>query len=177
MAKIYLAAAWSRRTEIYNIAYCLKHLGHEITSRWLVDETDTAIQAQYSDKEREQQHQIHALHDIEDVINADYIIRFSDAEEMSFPLVASKLCSGARHFEMGVMFTLELLAQTMDRFPVEGMNPQHKLLFVVGGKQNIFDRLPGVMHIDSTLQMLSIMKRAAELEGLKAFGEVTLEEM
>jgi hypothetical protein len=180
MARIYLAAAWSRKDEMNVIANRLEALGHTITSRWLTNENDSSTTgtlkpldasvnaAQQFDDAREHQHSINAMHDVEDVIDADYLIRFSDADEMAFPLVASKLCSGARHFEMGLAYALDLAAKVLNDRPELGFTElaMRRLLFVVGGKQNIFDRLPEVMHVEDTEELIRIMERAAELEGV-----------
>ena len=168
--KVYIASAWSRREEMQTIAHNLELMGHEITSRWLVNEKDSSTfpadkkASDIDDAEREARHQINALHDVEDVIKADAIVRFSDAPEMVWPLVPARLLSGARNFEMGLMYGIEMVIQALETQGYCGGIPDHKLFFVVDGKQNIFDRLPEVMHVKDTNQLYEIMSRAAELE-------------
>lgn len=174
--KIYLASAWSRKEEMQGIANQLTAMGHEITSRWLFNEKDQstlvplskdAVASQFESVAREALHQEHALHDVEDVLRADCLIRFSDADEMAFPLVASKLCSGARHFEMGLAYLWGKLAEFYaNEMPNSEIIVKPNIIFVVGGKQNIFDRLPEIMHVENTSKMLNIMRRAAILEGI-----------
>jgi hypothetical protein len=166
--KVYLASAWSRRSEMQVIADNLKLMGHEITSRWLVDEKDMSTfptdnkASDIEDAQREEKHTINALHDVEDVLSADAIVRFSDAPEMVWPLVPARLLSGARNFEMGLMYGID---QTIAVLQEAGISDaSRKLFFVVDGKQNIFDRLPEIMHIKDVNQLYEVFKRAAELE-------------
>lgn len=176
--KIYLASAWSRREEMQGIAENLKLMGHEITSRWLVNEKDSSTfpadgkASQIDNDAREAKHTVNALHDVEDVLTADAIVRFSDAPEMVWPLVPARLLSGARNFEFGLMYAAELFAQTWAKYNLSATDgkgrrliaTERKLLFVVDGKQNIFDRLPEVMHLKDVNQLYEVMARAAELE-------------
>lgn len=131
--KIYLAAAWGRRFEIKQVALILERMGYEVTSRWLDQENFGASNLQNT-ADKEMFLQKHALIDVDDVLRADILIRFSDADEMKKPLVDSKLVSGARMFEMGMAYATNLFAHEM-------------LIIVVGGNQNIFDRLPNVRHV------------------------------
>lgn len=179
--KIYLASAWSRKEEMQGVANKLEGMGHEVTSRWLFNEKDQStlaplpkdiVASEFESDAREALHQKHALQDVEDVLRADCIIRFSDADEMAFPLVSSKLCSGARHFEMGIAYLWDRLASFYESELPGVPKPMHPMiLFVVGGKQNIFDRLPQVMHVETTQRMLNIMERAAELEGIPQYHD------
>lgn len=121
--KVYLAAAWSRQKEIKGYAARLNDLDVEVTSRWL-DEIHPTDGTNFHKFLRET-----ALIDVEDVLRADAIVRFSDKEEMGFPLANSKLVSGARMFEMGLAWK-------------EG-----KPIIVVGGHQNVFDYLPNIVHL------------------------------
>jgi hypothetical protein len=175
--RIYLASAWSRREEMQHIAWVLKLQGHEITSRWLVNEKDSSTfpadgkASQIDNDAREAKHTVNALHDVEDVLTADAIVRFSDAPEMVWPLVPARLLSGARNFEFGLMYGADLYNQAIEVhglqvFTKEGhrVTFERKLMFVVDGKQNIFDRLPEVMHVKDVNQLYEIMSRAAELE-------------
>ena len=160
--RIYLASAWGRREEIASVAYMLENMGHRITSSWLTNEKDSSTfpvngnAAVLDDEAKEAKHQTNALQDVQDVLTADAIVRFSDAPEMVWPLVPARLLSGARNFEFGLMYA----ADFYNNFLAWG----RKLMFVVDGKQNIFDRLPEVMHLKDVNQLYEVMSRAAELE-------------
>lgn len=174
--KVYLASAWSRREEMQGIADNLRLMGHEITSRWLVNEKDSSTfpddgkASQIDNDAREAKHTVNALHDVEDVLAADAIVRFSDAPEMVWPLVPARLLSGARNFEFGVMYTADVIANSLEDRTVQAyyngniVVGKRRLMFVVDGKQNIFDRLPEVMHVKDVNQLYEVFKRAAELE-------------
>jgi hypothetical protein len=125
---VYLASSFSRQAEMRVVAERLRAIGVECTSRWLNE--DQSIHTKGS---RPKFLERCALTDIEDVRRADVFVRFSDAEEMSFPLVASHLATGARHFEMGLAWAL-----------------RHQIL-VVGGRQHVFDWLQdGILHLPDT---------------------------
>ena len=139
--KIYLAAAWSRRYEIEVVAERLKALGIEITSRWLQEEKNMqqAIGKNLSAPSdrflRER-----AYTDLEDVDAADAIVRFSD--DLSQSIVPSHLASGARMFEFGYA------------------KAKGKTLFVVGGKQNVFDRLQEVIHVKDVDELCAVLAQS-----------------
>jgi len=116
--KVYLAAAFSRQTEIKAVAEKLRELGIEITSRWLNAEPMAKKPAFLRTQD--------AFNDIRDLRAADLVIRFTDEVEKS--MVPSRLISGARMFEFGMAWERGI--------PV----------FVVGGKQNVFDYLPNIVH-------------------------------
>lgn len=168
--KVYLASAWSRRSEMQGIAQNLKLMGHEITSRWLVNEKDSSTfpadgkASQIDNDACEAKHTVNALNDVEDVLTADAIVRFSDAPEMVWPLVPARLLSGARNFEFGLMYAANLFNSIFEKHPEWGIYGKQRLMFVVDGKQNIFDRLPEVMHVRDVNQLYEVFKRAAELE-------------
>lgn len=126
--KIYLAAAFSRQKEIREVASKLTNLGITIivTSRWLYAEP----MAKKPTLLRTQD----ALNDIRDLREADMIVRFADNVEK--PTVPSKLISGARMFEFGMAWE-------------RGMP-----VFVVGGKQNVFDYLPNIVHFANEQELL-----------------------
>ena len=138
MTSVYLAAAWSRRDEIKQIAENISKLGYKITSRWL-DQENFGATALMNNEEKEARLRMHAIMDVTDVLRADTIVRFSDAEQMKQPLVDSKLLSGARNFEMGLAY---------------GAN---KTMIVVGGHQNIFDRLPNIHHVHNVSELMDLL--------------------
>ena len=124
---VYLAASFGRQEEMRAVARRLRAVGVECTSRWLRE--DQSIHTKGS---RDKFLTKCALTDIEDVRAARIFVRFSDKEEMAFPLVQSKLATGARHFEMGLAWAC------------------NKKIIVVGGRQNIFDWLEDVKHLPDT---------------------------
>lgn len=117
MIKVYLAAAWSRREEMRQIATMLRADGISVVSRWL-DEPG-GLQMGESPSFLAHRAQI----DLEDIRSCDVLARFADpVAEWCDP----KLLTGARHTEMGYALALG------------------KRLFVVGRCQNVFDYLPEV---------------------------------
>lgn len=86
----------------------------------------------------------HALMDVADVMAANILIRFSDAPVMKASAVDSKLLSGARNFEMGLAFAVDMFVHDT-------------MLIVVDGPQNIFDRLPGVRHVKDVGALMDLL--------------------
>lgn len=119
--KIYLAASWSRKQEIANVADELKKEGYQITSRWLRSEK------LYTGRNLEKFLRQRAKIDVIDVKKADVLVRFSD--DLSKKFVPSNLATGARMFETGLAYSLG------------------KMIIIVGGHQPIFDYLPEIMHV------------------------------
>jgi len=129
--KVYLAAAFSRQEEIEKIAVRLSEKGLEITSRWL-----------YVKKERLE----NAFMDVEDIRRADVLVRFTDtikniptyiiSENVYAPI---RYLSGARHFETGLAWERGI--------PI----------IVVGGKQNIFDELPNIRHVQNVNELEEVL--------------------
>jgi nucleoside 2-deoxyribosyltransferase len=143
--KIYLAAAWSRREEISCVADRLRAVGIEITSNWLTEES--ALQTQATEKFLRDR----AYLDLNDVDRADALVRFTDVyidreTHKSQQLVPIHLISGARMFEMGYA------------------KAKGKTLYVVGGKQNVFDRLDGVVHIKDVDELYKVMSQEDYVE-------------
>lgn len=119
--RVYIAARYSRRVEMKAIAKVLEHNGMAVTSRWL----DEMI------PESSQLHDVSpafcketALSDLEDIHKADTMVFFSEDPTVGTP-------RGGRHFEMGY---------------ASGIG---KRLIVIGGPENIFHYLPGVIHYAS----------------------------
>lgn len=136
--KIYLAAAWSRQQEIREFAPELEAQGHEITSRWLYEKPAPVGQ------DRERHLRETAFIDIEDVRRADILVRFTDeitqlGYDSNTPIARVGLVSGARMFEFGLAWS--------EGIPV----------VVVGGIQNVFDRLPNVVHLPDKEALLKFM--------------------
>ena len=136
--KIYLAAAWSRREEILSVAERLRAVGVEITSKWLTEESGMMVGGEEKFlRER-------AYIDLEDVDAADALVRFTDTVPTDVSLVPKHLISGARMFEMGYA------------------KARGKTLYVVGGKQNVFDRLDGIIHVKDVDALISLLSQEGE---------------
>jgi hypothetical protein len=130
--KVYLAAAFGRQDEMRAVAKRLRAIGVECTSRWLHED-----QSVHTKGSRPKFLNRCALTDIEDVRRAEVFVRFSDAEEMKFPLVRSRLATGARHFEMGLAWALG------------------RPIIVIGGRQHVFDWLEdGIIHLPDTKALI-----------------------
>ncbi len=135
--RVYLAAAFSRQAEIKEVAARLENLGVMVTSRWLYAESmfHKPTLSRVED----------AFADIRDLREADILIRFADITDSS--TVPSRLISGARMFECGLAWE-------------RGMP-----IFVVQGKQNVFDYFPNIVHfatVDDLLQYFTESKPSAE---------------
>lgn len=119
--KIYFAAAWGRRDEIRQIVEDLQRsLGIQSTSRWLYEPTSSIKKGDGFRRRRAQE-------DVQDVLKADMLVRFSD--DLSGRTVPAKLATGSRMFEMGLAYRAG------------------KKIVVCGGHQPIFDYLPGITHV------------------------------
>ena len=131
--KVYLAAAWGRREEILLVADRLQNVGVEITSGWLTEEEGM----QSGSKERFLREQAYV--DLQDVDKADALVRFADVNLKR--KVSRELVSGARMFEFGYA------------------KAKGKTLYVVGGKQNVFDRLDGIVHVKNVDALVRLLKQ------------------
>jgi hypothetical protein len=135
--KVYLAAAWSRREEISKVADRLRAVGVEITSNWLTEET--ALQTGAKEKFLRDR----AYIDLADVDRADALVRFTDFEALNldFKPISRRLLSAARMVEMGYALKAG------------------KTVYVVGGKQNIFDYLGSVVHVQDTDALVKLLSQ------------------
>jgi hypothetical protein len=89
MSKIYLSAAFSRRTEMAGIAYKLRFMGHEIVSRWVSEDQSSLLCV--------------ALMDMSDLKKADTVIVFADSCYFTdAETLTRRLLSCARMSELGV---------------------------------------------------------------------------
>jgi hypothetical protein len=130
--RCYLAAAWGRREEILRVANRLRLEGVAITSSWLTEEEGM----QSGNKERFLRERAYV--DLQDVDRADILVRFADMPRTR--KVAKALISGARMFEMGYA------------------KAKGKGLVVVGGKQHVFDRLDGIVHVKDADALVRLLK-------------------
>jgi nucleoside 2-deoxyribosyltransferase len=105
----------------------------EITSGWLTEEEGM----QSGSKERFLRERAYV--DLQDVDKADAIVRFADVNLKR--KVDRALVSGARMFEFGYA------------------KARGKTLYVVGGKQNVFDRLDGIVHVKDVDALVRLLKR------------------
>lgn len=110
--KFYLAARYSRQAELRGYREQLIEMGHFVTSRWL-DETaddDVSVEGPLAAMSAEQ--------DIEDIIEADVLVNFTETSAWPSP-------RGGRHVELGIGIGLRL----------NGLGPT---IFLVGPKENVF---------------------------------------
>lgn len=110
--KVYLAARYSRREELCGYRDKLSAAGYEVTSRWLngdhqVDDKGLSAEADPTDRER------FAREDYEDVVAADTLIAFTEAQR-------SSNSRGGRHVELGIALG-------------RGMR-----VYIVGPRENVF---------------------------------------
>ena len=114
--KIYLAAMYSLKDTIKKYAKQLEEAGHEVTSGWLRERTDSQVDL-YDVSERFSRE--HAIADLEDIDEADALVLFTVK-----PIQKTK--RGGRHTEFGYALA------------------KHKKLFVIGPRENIFHSLPEI---------------------------------
>lgn len=94
-SKFYIAARFSRQEEMRKVEADLKSFGHEVTSRWLYEEStgsDETLKAKW------------ARYDVEDVRNASTFLFFAEDEDAGY-------MTGGRHVEFGmaVAFGMQIL--------------------------------------------------------------------
>lgn len=135
--KVYLAAAFGRKTEMLQLAIDLARVGIEVTSSWLTELMPTGVQ-------KEKFLTRTALMDWRDIKRADILVRFSDAELMQGETVDSKLLSASRIAEMGIALERGIPC------------------IVVGGKQCVFDYLPHVIHVKDVAELMSYLDMYAK---------------
>jgi hypothetical protein len=127
--KLYLASAFSRQSELRQYAYTLRFAGYEVTSRWLTQEA-TDKQMGHDAKANA------ATNDLEDILAADTLVRFSDPEFFKEGKVPKGLLSGSRMVETGAAL-------------MRGIR-----VIVVGGAQSVFDSLPQVIHVKDFAELM-----------------------
>lgn len=132
--KIYIAARFSRRPEANALAQKLKALGCQITSRWVLPDTDhvmpTGLSAQAADKERER----FALEDFEDVRECHMLISLQEEPRNN--------SRGGRHVEFGMALGLG------------------KAMVCIGPRETVFHHLPSVQHHETTEDFLASLEAA-----------------
>lgn len=88
MARVYLAAMYSRRLELVAVARLLTVAGHEITSRWIRGGHDC-------EHEEPDTQAAFALEDLEDLERADVVVSFTEEPG------SGRRARGGRHVEFG----------------------------------------------------------------------------
>lgn len=124
MSRIYIAARFSRRPEANQLANRLKGLGHTITSRWVLPDSDhvlpTGLSAQAADDERQR----FAIEDIHDLTQADWLVSLQEEPRSNG--------RGGRHVEFGFAIATGLR------------------ISVIGPRETVFHHLPSIKHYAST---------------------------
>ena len=139
--RLYLAAAWSRKEEIREIAEELNAIpGIKVGARWLFEPP--------SSKDAFKFRRRRAIYDRDDVRRANTLVRFTD--DLTHPTVPARLATGARMFEMGYAYALG------------------KKIIVVGGYQPIFDYLPGIVHVYDVEELKKLLTKEAKRVGIRS---------
>lgn len=120
MLKVYLAARYSEKHEMFAQAEIFRGRGIEVTSSWL--EESHAPTIQMSDIAVDDL-TFYARNDIRDIESADWLV-FSSVEPTT-PTVR-----GGRHVEFGYALA------------------KGKKILVVGPEENIFHHLPAIQHVN-----------------------------
>ncbi len=124
--KIYIAARFSKRPECNQLARYLKGFGHEITSRWVLPDSDHVVPTGMSRKAADSERRRFAIEDVEDVIGCDWMISL-----MEEPRSNSR---GGRHVEFGIALGLG------------------KKLTIIGPRETVFHHLDCVEHFETVTQ-------------------------
>ena len=141
MKSVYLAAAFHRQAEMREFAKEIEALGVRVTARWLTEDpspTDPIEREKFLEKT--------AIMDMDDIEQADVLIRFSD--DLSHPFVPSDWCTSSRMEESGMA------------------TAWGKQVVVVGGKQSLFDRLLNRVHIQTKEGLIQWIKWTRDWECL-----------
>lgn len=126
--RIYLASRFSRREELAEYAKALRDLGHQITSRWLVEGNHELPDPLMPGDEADQARSRFAQEDLDDLYDADIFVLFTrDTREN---------CRGGMHVEFGVAIHTCLR------------------VIVIGPRMNVFHYLPEVEHFPTWEEFL-----------------------
>lgn len=125
--KIYLCSRYSRRDEMRKYRDKLTKLGHTVVSTWL--ETNWPVEDHRSAAAPPEYRETWAEKDLADVRSCDTIICFTEHERTP--------TRGGRHVEFGVALAL------------------HKVLLLVGPKENLFYYHKNVTQFDSFEELIS----------------------
>ena len=125
-----MAARYDRREEIVGYAEELRNAGYEVNSRWLLGTHQIHKGAEKVDAMKHPENGVtlesrpFAQDDVEDVINCDVLIFFSE-----LPEARSK--RGGRHVEFGMALALG------------------KTIIIIGKRENVFHTLPNILRYDT----------------------------
>lgn len=123
--KLYLAAPYSARNHLREVAEDLASKGHDVTSRWLWDNHEIKPESEGAAWAQSRQYIAqHVMQDLEDVEEADALVMFTGAwVAKTWPSLAdTALHSGGRHVEMGYAIA------------------KGKAIIVMGSPENVFHR-------------------------------------
>lgn len=139
--KLYLAAAYDRRTEIAEYAHRLRGIGVPVVSRWVFAEaeceddaferadTTTKIATGFG----------YAMKDLADIDACTHFVLFADGRDGEPSHVKAR---GGRHFETGYAFATD------------------KYIIIVGGIENVFHCLPGIVRLPTFDALLAYAKQS-----------------
>jgi hypothetical protein len=151
-SNVYLCARFGRREELRDYSeHLITRLGIQTTSRWLFSEH--VMLGDPNTPEGRAQNMRFAIEDLEDVMDADTIIGFTEEKFTSYEQVTDDLCyvgsdhlgtligaaRGGRHVEFGYAAAL------------------NKRLIVVGPRENVFHWLPEVEQYDSFSELVKAL--------------------
>jgi nucleoside 2-deoxyribosyltransferase len=137
MQKVYIAARFSRRHEANELAQRLKEKGYEITSRWVLPDSDHVKPVGMSEQAADCERRRFAMEDVEDVIACDWMISL-----MEEPRGNSR---GGRHVEFGVALGLG------------------KQLTIIGPQETVFHHLDDICQFDTVDDLFEQLKEESEL--------------
>ncbi len=134
--KIYIAAKIHRREELQALAHKLVARGHGVPSRWLWEE-GTGEKAPV----------VCAIHDIEDIDNADTVIFIGEPR-------GSKNTGGGRWFELGYAYAMgdKILIALLNKESVA----EHD--FLTDGHESVFTTLPSIITFYSEEDLLKYIE-------------------
>ncbi|MGH7746140.1 MAG: hypothetical protein ACREQ5_15420 [Candidatus Dormibacteria bacterium] len=138
--RIYLAARYSRNSEMRGVRDVLTALGHEVTSRWIdchAGKYLTSFTPEHLNDDPEYCARL-GLHDLEDVDAADAVLSFTDTTGGG---------KGGRHVEFGYALA----------------HPGGKRVILVGPRENIFHTLPQVEHYPDWPRLLVALTAERDL--------------
>jgi hypothetical protein len=119
--KIYLAARYSRHSEMREIRDTLMRLGYEVTSRWIDQHggnlLESIVQAKLNSDPKGSS--VYAVKDVEDIARSDLVMSFTSENGGG---------KGGRHVEFGLSIGLG------------------KRVVLIGPRENVFHCLPIVEH-------------------------------
>ena len=141
--KLYLAASYGRRRKMSSYATKLEEVGVEIVSRWVYDKADMeddAFEAATNIREKISIGLSCALVDLGAIREATHFALFAEPlldEDDGFACPTHALTHGGRHFETGYALC------------------SSKTVIIVGGIENVFHCLPGIVRLKDFRALLA----------------------